>query len=219
MATNYIQAGENVTLAAPYDVTSGDGALVGALFGVAQTTALSGADVVLATCGVWQLTKVGSQAWAVGDLIYWDDANTRCTTGTIGPSPIGVATEAVGSGAGETLGKVRLFNGPVSADSLDATVAVAGATLAIPVTARWVNKTTGGVEALTLADGVFPGQKLSIHLVADGGDGTLTPATSTGWATCVFADVKDTLHLEWIDSTVGWIVTGYSGTAAPPVLT
>lgn len=97
-------------------------------------------------------------------------------------------------------------------------VAVAGAALAIPVTHRVVSKTTGGAEALTLADGIA-GQKLTIILATDGGDGTLTPATSTGWATCVFADAKDTLNLEYIDDDIGWIVTGYSGTAAPPVLT
>lgn len=97
-------------------------------------------------------------------------------------------------------------------------VAVAGATLAIPTTNGFVSKTTGGVEALTLADGE-PGQMLTIHLVTDGGTGTLTPATATGWATCVFADVKDTLTVQYIDDSIGWIVVGAIGVAAPPVLT
>ena len=91
---------------------------------------------------------------------------------------------------------------------------VAGAVLAIPVTHRYVAKTTGGVEALTLADGTFDGQLLTIHLVGDGGDGTLTPVTKTGWATCVFATVKDTITLQWVDPTIGWIVIGVTGTAA-----
>ena len=96
--------------------------------------------------------------------------------------------------------------------------AVAGSTLAIPLTHGVVNKTTGGAEALTLADGL-PGQLLKIVLAGDGGDGTLTPSTSTGWATAVLADVKDSLTLLYVNDTVGWIVLGYSGTAAPPVLT
>ena len=32
---NYIQPGNTITLTAPYDVNSGDGLLVGAIFGVA----------------------------------------------------------------------------------------------------------------------------------------------------------------------------------------
>lgn len=98
---------------------------------------------------------------------------------------------------------------------------VAGGVLAIPVTHRYVAKTTGGAEALTLANGI-PNQRLTISLVSDGGDGTLTPTTKTGFSTIVFADVKDTVTLEYIDDTVGWIIVGAIGTAAgggPPVIT
>jgi hypothetical protein len=98
-----------------------------------------------------------------------------------------------------------------------ATLTVPAATLAIPVTHRFVNKATGGVEALTLADGE-PGQWLTITLSTDGGDGTLTPATKTGFATIVFADVKDTATLYYVNDTIGWILIGYYGTAAPPVV-
>jgi hypothetical protein len=97
-------------------------------------------------------------------------------------------------------------------------VNVAGATLAIPVTKRYVAKTTGGAEALTLANGVA-GQKLNITLAVDGGDGTLTPTTKTGFTTVVFADAGDQVALEYIDDTIGWILLGYAGTAAPPVIT
>jgi len=92
--------------------------------------------------------------------------------------------------------------------------------LAIPVTHAIVQKTTGGdAEALTLADGI-PGQLLIIHLVTDGGgDGTLTPVTATGWATIVFADVKDQAVLYYVDDTIGWIILGLSGTAGPPAHT
>lgn len=96
-----------------------------------------------------------------------------------------------------------------------ASTAVAGATLAIPVTHRIALKTTGGAEALTLADGV-PGQRITIVLVDDGGTGTLTPATCTGFATIVFADVGDAATLEYVDDTVGWVLVGTYGVAAPP---
>jgi len=92
--------------------------------------------------------------------------------------------------------------------------------LAIPVTHGYVIKTTGGdAEALTLADG-DPGQVLIINLTTDGGgDGTLTPATATGWATIVFADAGDQATLLYVDDTIGWIILGAKGVSAPPVTT
>ena len=92
--------------------------------------------------------------------------------------------------------------------------------LAIPVSHGYVAKTTGAdAEALTLANG-SPGQLLFINLAVDGGGvGTLTPATSTGWATIVFADAGDQAVLLFVDGTVGWIIQGLSGVAAPPVIT
>ena len=106
------------------------------------------------------------------------------------------------------------------ADDDDFYVEVAADTLAIPVTHAIVKKATGAdAEALTLANG-SPGQILVIHLVTDGnGDGTLTPATATGWATIVFADVKDQAVLFYVDDTVGWIILGLSGTGGPPAHT
>lgn len=91
MSTNQIQAGENVSVLAPYDVASGAGAMIGVLFGVAQNTALSGADVVLATRGIFELTKLSAQAWTVGAAVYWDNTNKRCTTVTTGNLLIGCA--------------------------------------------------------------------------------------------------------------------------------
>jgi len=92
--------------------------------------------------------------------------------------------------------------------------------LAIPITHAVVAKTTGGdAEALTLANGA-PGQVLQIYIATDGGgDGTLTPTTKTGFATIVFADAGDRAVLQYIDDTIGWVILGLSGVAAPPVTT
>lgn len=97
---------------------------------------------------------------------------------------------------------------------------IAADVLVIPVSNSYVQKTTGGdAEALTLANGL-PGQLLVIELATDGGgDGTLTPAKATGWATIVFADAGDRAVLMYVDDTVGWIIIGLSGVAAPPVTT
>jgi len=88
---------------------------------------------------------------------------------------------------------------------------------AIPVTHAYVAATAGGAVAWTLADG-DPGQVLQIYSV-DANTGTLTPTTATGWATIVFTDAGDRAVLQFIDGTIGWIILGLSGVAAPPVTT
>jgi predicted RecA/RadA family phage recombinase len=105
---NFIQGGDTITLVAPYAVASGAGLLVGSIFGVAITTAAISTSVEAAVTGVFDLAKVGSQAWTVGVRIYWDDTNKYCTTTASTNKLIGVAVAAVGSGAGETTGRVRL---------------------------------------------------------------------------------------------------------------
>lgn len=105
---NYVGPGDTITAAAPYAVASGAGALIGTLFGVAQGAYDNAATGVFALTGVYDLAKAGSQAWAVGAAIYWDNTNKVCTTTASGNTKIGVAVAAVGSGAGETTGRVRL---------------------------------------------------------------------------------------------------------------
>lgn len=91
--------------------------------------------------------------------------------------------------------------------------------LAIPVTHSYVAKTTGAdAEALTLANGV-PGQIITIALVVDGGGtGTLTPATKSGFVSIAFADAGDTASLLYVNDTVGWVILGTAGVAAPPAI-
>ena len=88
---NYIQAGERITLSAPYDVVAGGGLLVGSIFGVAINDALSGASVETAVEGVFRLAKTSAQAWTVGALIYWDNTNKVATSTASTNKLIGVA--------------------------------------------------------------------------------------------------------------------------------
>lgn len=118
-------------------------------------------------------------------------------------------------------GTLVLASGSTFTDSRFGTATTSAAdSLAIPVTHRYVAKTTGADgEALTLANGT-PGQRVTIALVTDGGgDGTLTPATKSGFATIVFADAGDTATLEYVDDTTGWIIVGLAGVSAPPAIT
>lgn len=88
---NYIAPGEHITVAAPYAVSAGGGALVGTVFGVAQADAESGADAVLVRRGVFELAKTSAQAWTVGAKLYWDDTNKVATTTASGNTLIGAA--------------------------------------------------------------------------------------------------------------------------------
>jgi predicted RecA/RadA family phage recombinase len=104
----YIQPGNTITLPAPYDVVSGNGLLVGAIFGIATYDAAAGAEVETQLTGVVEIAKAGTQAWAVGDRVYWDDTNRQATATATDNTLIGVAVLPVGNGVGETIGRVRL---------------------------------------------------------------------------------------------------------------
>lgn len=105
---NYVQPGNTITLTAPYAVASGDGLLVGSIFGVAAGTAAVGESVEAALTGVYDLKKVASQAWAAGDKVYWDNTAKEATKTTTSNTLIGVAVVAVAGGTGDTIGRVRL---------------------------------------------------------------------------------------------------------------
>ena len=142
---NFVQPGRTVTLTAPYTVSSGDGLLVGSIFGVASGDAASAAGVEAMTEGVFDLAKTSAQAWSQGDKVYWDDTGKECTSLAAGNVLIGVA---VADAANPTAtGHVLIGNHPetelptqvltgtatldfgsiAAAASEDKTIAVAGA--------------------------------------------------------------------------------------------
>jgi len=105
---NFLSQGNTLTFTAAAAYSSGDGVLLGSIFGVAAGDIANGDDGVLNLVGTYQLVKTASQAWTVGAAIYWDDGNSECTTVAEDNVLIGAAVAAVGSGAEETLGNVRL---------------------------------------------------------------------------------------------------------------
>lgn len=94
---NYRSEAAPVTIDAPANVTSGQGLLVGTLFGVVANTAASGAKVGLHVDGVFELPTAAAQAWTAGAAIYWDDTNKVATTTSSGNTFIGRAPIAKGS--------------------------------------------------------------------------------------------------------------------------
>lgn len=110
---NSIQSGEVVVHTAAADIVSGQIVAVGNLIGVAAKSVLSGEDVAVNIRGVFKVTKVGSQAWAKGDPVFWDHTNLRFTKTASSDADqlAGFAFEAAGSGAGITTGYVNLIPG------------------------------------------------------------------------------------------------------------
>ena len=100
--------------------------------------------------------------------------------------------------------------GNVTGVQIGTVTALSGAG-AIPITASTVRLTTTGANALTLANGTN-GQLLTIVMVADGGDGTLTPTTKTGFSTLTFGDVGDAVTLQYF-TTLGWMIISNNGVA------
>ncbi|MEM7006512.1 MAG: DUF2190 family protein [Pseudomonadota bacterium] len=90
---NHIQAGHNIDVPAPSTVNSGDGVIIGALFGIASTDAEANETVAIAITGVYDLPKNAADDISVGDALYWDDATSEVTTTDTG-AKIGVAVAA-----------------------------------------------------------------------------------------------------------------------------
>lgn len=104
---NYIQNGDMITVTAPVGgVTSGQGLLVGSLFGVIAATAAEGEAAEIATTGVFDLPKDAATVIDQGDRVAWNGGTGKVVVPATGMFPIGVATEAAGNGTATV--KVRL---------------------------------------------------------------------------------------------------------------
>lgn len=103
---NFVQAGNVLSLIAPYALTSGDGFQVGTLFAVATSDALVDEVVEGSTVGVYALTKKASDVVTQGLDLYWDNTNKEVTITASTHLKIGQATLAA-AGADATV-NVRL---------------------------------------------------------------------------------------------------------------
>jgi len=105
---NYVQKGETLTLTAPYAVSSGGGALVGSVFGVASNDYGNSDEGEFQVAGVFDLTREtgASTGFTQGALVYWDNTNKRVTKTATSNKLIGVAARAAADG--DATGRVRL---------------------------------------------------------------------------------------------------------------
>lgn len=110
---NYIKEGEFLTLTAPYAVSSGGGALVGSLFGVAVADVANGAEGEFAVCGVYELPKLttANTGGAQGVKAYWNAGAKRITAVSTDNTLVGCFAATCTDGA--ALCQVRLNGGVV----------------------------------------------------------------------------------------------------------
>ena len=97
MAKNFIQPGITIALIAPYAVVSGDGLLVGSIFGVATGDAANGVELEAMVTGVFDLSKAGDTV-TQGAKLYWDNTNKNLTTTATANTLIGAAVTAAAIG-------------------------------------------------------------------------------------------------------------------------
>jgi predicted RecA/RadA family phage recombinase len=96
---NHIQNGDVITVPAPVGgIASGEGLIIGNIFGIAAYTAAVGDLLELATTGVYQLPKATAAVLTVGARVAWDNTAKNINLPGTGRFPVGVATEAAGNG-------------------------------------------------------------------------------------------------------------------------
>lgn len=173
----YVQDGKTLTLTAPYARASGEGALVGSVFGVATAAVANGAEGEFQVEGVVTIAKTSAQAWTQGQKIYWDNVNKRCDSDSTVGQLIGVATAAAANPS--STGTVKLLgNVPSTAEGPQ------GAIVAL------TDNTGGsGTHDDTLADGLTA-TALTENAGAIGGvnDGDLPDLTVTATSPGTGAD-------------------------------
>lgn len=94
---NDIQPGKILVLTAPYNRSSGQGALIGTLFGVAVVDVSSGSEAAFAMEGVFELPKA-ADAITLGAKLYWNDTNKNLTTTASGNTLVAKAVASAQTG-------------------------------------------------------------------------------------------------------------------------
>lgn len=96
MARNFVHNGNIPTVLAPWNVNSGDVVIIGQMFGIAQSSAASGANVAIQTGGAHTLRKLNgaSTSIAAGANCYWDNTNSNVTFSATSNTRLGVALVA-----------------------------------------------------------------------------------------------------------------------------
>lgn len=104
---NYKRPGKSIAAVATAPVASGDLVVIGALVGVASTSAAAGETFEAALEGVFEVPKTSAQAWTIGAKVYLTSGG-EVTTVASGNTAMGHAFAAAADPSAK--GLVRLSN-------------------------------------------------------------------------------------------------------------
>jgi predicted RecA/RadA family phage recombinase len=186
MANNKISMGVVLAIACAYaTIASGQGMLVGSLFGVAQIDGVSGDTIPVEVEGVYSLTAYSADEAAAGDLAYWDDTNRRITVTSTGNTLVGVFTEAKAAAAVVASVRLNVITSAASPDiASSAVITVSSAELlALNATPKVLVAAPGAGKAIipvdaelfldyntTAYDGVAGGEDLAFRYTGTSGN-------------------------------------------------
>jgi len=104
---NYVQEGKVLEFTVPSGgVVSGQPVLIGNTFGIATADYAESTKGQFVVEGVFTLTKVTTDTFVEGQLIYWDNSAKKVTETPNSNYKIGISTEVAGSSA--TTAPIRL---------------------------------------------------------------------------------------------------------------
>lgn len=96
--------------------SAGDIVIIGSLVSYTLNASNSGDLIHLVVVGQGEVTKIESQAWTVGQKVYWDSSESEFTSTATGNQFAGIASDVAVSGATDITGRV-LFNSTTLNDS------------------------------------------------------------------------------------------------------
>lgn len=225
LATERVASDDKLAYTAGSNITAGTPVLTSlGVVGIPANDIASGDTDEVDICGRFRAWGVASQAWVVGDRVGWDangdplngTAGSGAYTKTVTDWDFVVGTVAEAKGATTEMGVIlldepqRIFVPSGAQQSLSG----AGAIDVVSFSTMW---TTTGANAGTIANGTRIGQLKEIMLTVDGGDGTLTPATASGFTTIVFSNIGDMVLLRW--TAGGWIILKRGNVATAAITT
>lgn len=88
---NKVATGDVITFTATEDIVSGQGVVLGSLFGVASIDAKAGEPCVVYLNDVYTLPKLDTADFSNFSLVYWDKTNKQCVSTASGNMLIGAA--------------------------------------------------------------------------------------------------------------------------------
>lgn len=113
MSTKYKQKGDVLSLTAPEEISANEIVKVGQIIGMSLAPAANGETVEVAVVGVYEFPCASAADIAVGDLLYWDNADGELNKSASGNTLVGYAVSAAGTGV--TVVDVKL-TGQANAD-------------------------------------------------------------------------------------------------------